>query len=101
MRRDGWTRTQFPIFRKRNFWAWSTGKSNRIESLEEIPIHAQAIWQRKSLGSGAMVGKIEQILPVGQISSGKSAYSSKQLGLVQNLMVMFEMNGRWREASPI
>jgi hypothetical protein len=33
--------------------------------------------------------------------TGKSAYSSKQLGLVQNLMVMFEMNGRWREASPI
>jgi hypothetical protein len=96
MRRDGGTRTQFPIFRKRNFWAWQTDNADRIETLAEISIHAQAIWQRKSPGSGAMVGKIEQILPVGQITR-----SPEQLGLVQNLMVTFQMNGRWREASPI
>jgi len=67
MRRDGGENTQFLIFGKRNFSAWSTGNPDRVESLEEISIHAQAIWQRKSPGSGAMVGKIEQILPVGQI----------------------------------
>jgi len=71
MRWDGGENTQFLIFGKRNFKAWRTDSPDRIESLEEISIHAQAIWRRKSPVSGAIDGKIEQILPVGQIGDAQ------------------------------
>ncbi len=67
-RRDGGNNTHFPIFRKRNISAWRTDNADRIELPQQISIYAHAIWPRKSRVSEAMVRKIEQILPVGQIS---------------------------------
>ena len=63
MRRDGGKGTRILIIRKKNFWARRTDNPNRIESPQQISIYAQAIWQRKSPVSEAIVRKIEQILP--------------------------------------
>ena len=66
-RRDGGKRTQFLVFRKRNICAWRTDNPDQIESAREISFCAHAFWQRKSPASAAIVSKIEQILPDGQI----------------------------------
>jgi hypothetical protein len=79
MRRDGGSKPQFPIFRKRNFWAWSTDNPNQIESPQQISIYAHAIWQRKSPMSEAIVREIEQILPVGRISDAQCAIAESGL----------------------
>jgi hypothetical protein len=72
MRRDGGENTQFLIIGKRNICAWRTDNPDRIESPQQISICAHAVWQRKSLVSEATVRKIEQILPVGQISAARN-----------------------------
>src|ERR1700722_11107031 len=79
MRRDGGNKPQFPIFRKRNFWAWSTDNPDRIETPQQISIYAHAIWQRKSPVSEAIVREIEQILPVGRISDAQCAIAESGL----------------------
>src|SRR5271156_3976794 len=79
MRRDGGNRPQFLIFGKRNFWAWRTDNPDRIETLAEISIYAHAIWQRKSPVSGPIVRKIEQILPVGRISTTQRSIAASGL----------------------
>src|ERR1700692_3519711 len=79
MRRDGGKKPQFLIIRKRNIWAWRTDNPDRIETLEKISIYARAIWQRKSPLSEAIVRKIEQILPVGQISDAQCAIAQERL----------------------
>ena len=79
MRRDGGNKPQFPIFRKRNFWAWSTDNPDRIETPQQISIYAHAIWQRKSPVSEPIAGKIEQILPDGQIIDAQRAITESGL----------------------
>jgi hypothetical protein len=59
--------TQLLVFRKRNIRAWRTDSPDQVESAHEISFCAHAIWQRKSPVSEAIIRKIEQILPVGQI----------------------------------
>ena len=73
------TVTVIPIIRKINFCAWRTDNPDRIETLEKISIYAQAIWQRKSPVSEAIVRKIKQILPVGQISGAQRAIAEDGL----------------------
>jgi hypothetical protein len=77
MRRDGGNKPQFPIIRKRNFWAWRTDNPDRIESPQQISIYAHPIWRRKSPVSDAIVRKIEQILPVGRISDAQRAIAQE------------------------
>jgi hypothetical protein len=79
MRRDVGENIQFLIFGKTNFWAWRTDNPDRIETPQQISIYAQAIWQRKSLVSEAIVRKIERILPVGQISDAQCAIAQEPL----------------------
>jgi hypothetical protein len=79
MRRDGGNKPQFPIIRKRDFWAWRTNNPDRIESPDEISIYAHSIWQRKSPMSEAIDGKIEQILPVGRISNAQRSIAESGL----------------------
>ena len=105
MGRDGGENTQFLIFGKRNIWAWSTDNADRIETLEKISIYAQAIWQRKSPVSEAIVRKIKQILPVGQISGAQRAIAEDGLQsvvpfLCPNILPLSAARGhgraRWR-----
>ena len=71
--------TQFPVIRNRNFRAWPTENPNRIESPQQISIYAHPIWQRKSPVSEAIVGKIAQILPDGQISDAPRSIAESGL----------------------
>jgi hypothetical protein len=79
MRRDVGENTQFLIFGKINFWAWRTNDPDRIETPQQISIYAHPIWQRKSPVSEAIARKIEQILPVGQISDAQCAIAQEPL----------------------
>jgi hypothetical protein len=78
MRRDGGNSTHFLIIRKRNIWAWRTDNPNRIVSPQQISIYAHAIWRRKSPVSEAIVRKIEQMLPDGQISDAQRSIAESR-----------------------
>jgi hypothetical protein len=76
----GWReQTTVSDFPKEKFCAWRTDNPNRIESPQQISIYAHAIWQRKSPLSEAIVRKIEQILPVGQISDAPRLIAESDL----------------------
>ena len=87
-RRDGGNNTRFPIFRKRNIWAWRPDDPNRIESAHEIRFRAHAFWRCLRPSARRECRRIDQTDSPGRANQAGRKWRSGNRNNIPNIALL-------------